>query len=163
MTTRSTGGRRVTRRAVLHSGIATSATAAWCALVHAAEESPGGKISLQAFDKVEPQKFPWGWIRWVMNDQIDPQAEMTLGIVHIEPRQSNPPHVHPNSAEYLHVLTGSCEHRVGTRWVSLKAGDTLRIPKGVAHAARTQEDPCRVIVVYDTGRRQMVLVDQGSK
>ncbi len=120
-------------------------------------------MSLQAYEKIKPQKFPWGWIRWLMNAQLDPQAEMTLGIVHVEPNQSNPLHTHPNSAEYLHMLSGSCEHRVGDRWVTLKAGDTLRIPRGVVHMARTKDQSFRALLVYDTGTRQMVPVKQEEK
>jgi quercetin dioxygenase-like cupin family protein len=116
--------------------------------------------SLQSFDKVAAQQFPWGWIRWLMNAELDPAAEMTLGIVHVEPNQSNPAHIHPNSAEYLHVLAGSCEHRVGGQWVALRTGDTLRIPKGVVHQARAKDQSCRALIVYDTGKRQMVPVKE---
>ena len=123
-------------------------------------KEPGLPLSLQAFADVKPVEYPWGWIRWLMNAEIDPAAEMTLGVVFIKANQSNPLHVHPNSAEFLHVLSGSCEHRIGDRWVSLKAGDTLRIPKGVKHSARTAAEPCKVIVVYDTGHRQMVTVEE---
>ena len=115
-------------------------------------------LTLQKFDEVKVQEFPWGWIRWLINDQVDPAAEMTFGIVYIKPQQTNPLHVHPNSAEYLHVLEGSCEHRVGDRWVTVKAGDTVRIPAGVNHNARTKEEPCRAVIVYNTGKRQMVPV-----
>jgi quercetin dioxygenase-like cupin family protein len=148
----------LSRRELLSTGIAAAAAAALSAgagPVGAAEET---KLSLQAYDHVEPQKYPWGWIRWLMNAQIDPQAEMTLGIVRVEPRQSNPLHIHPNSAEYLHVLSGACQHRVGDRWVDLKAGDTLRIPCGVVHGARTQDQPLLAMLCYNTGTRQMVPV-----
>lgn len=125
-----------------------------------AKENP--KMSLQAFEDVKPQEFSWGWIRWLMNSETDPEAEMTLGMVYIKPNQSNPLHQHPNSAEYLHVLSGSCEHRLGDQWVTLRAGDTLRIPRGAIHSARTKDEPCRVMVVYDTGKRQMVTVDENT-
>jgi len=117
-------------------------------------------ITLQKFDKAEVQEFPWGWLRWLVNDQVDPAAEMTFGMVYIKPHQTNPLHVHPNSAEYLHVLEGSCEHRVGDRWVTVKAGDTLRIPRGVKHNARTTDESCRAVLVYDTGKRVMVPVQE---
>ncbi len=117
-------------------------------------------ITLQKFDEVPVQEFPWGWIRWLVNAQVDPDAEMTFGVVYIKPQQTNPLHVHPNSAEYLHVLEGSCEHRVGDRWVTVKAGDTLRIPQGVKHQARTKEECCRAVIVYNTGKRQMVPVTE---
>jgi quercetin dioxygenase-like cupin family protein len=117
-------------------------------------------ISLQRYADAEVQKSPWGTIRWLMNSKIDRRAEMTLGVVEIAPRQSNPLHVHPNSAEYLHVLAGSCEHRVGDKWVRVKAGDTLRIPQGVPHMARTAKEACRAMILYDTGERQMVPVEE---
>jgi len=81
----------------------------------------------------------------------------------VEARQSNPLHVHPNSAEYVHVLSGACDHRLGDQWMALKAGDTLRVPKGVVHMARTAAEPCRLMVIYDTGTRQMVPVAEGPK
>ncbi len=118
------------------------------------------QISLQKFDQIEVQEFPWGWIRWLMNAQLDPDAEMTFGVVYIKPQQTNPLHVHPNSAEFLHVIEGSCEHRIGDRWVTVKAGDTLRIPQGVKHNARTKDEACRAVIVYNTGKRQMVAVPE---
>jgi quercetin dioxygenase-like cupin family protein len=127
----------------------------------AAEPAPAaGEISLQHFDDVPVQKFPWGWIRWTMNSQLDPHAEMTVGIVHVEPNQTNALHIHPNCTEYIHVLSGSCEHRVGDRWVPLKTGDTLRIPRNVVHQARTGAETCRMMVICDTGTRQMVPVKE---
>ena len=123
-------------------------------------EGPRAEAGFQPYEKIQPQKFPWGWIRWLMNAQLDPAAEMTMGIVRIEPNQSNPLHVHPNSAELLHVLSGSCRHRLGDRWIAMKAGDTLRIPQGVPHMARTADEPCLVMVVYNTGTRQMVPVTE---
>jgi quercetin dioxygenase-like cupin family protein len=121
------------------------------------------KVTVQAFDKVEVQEFPWGWIRWLMNDQIDPAAEMTFGMVYIKPHQENPAHLHPNSAEFLHVLEGSCEHLVGNRWVTLKVGDTVRIPQNVPHRARTTKEPCKAVILYNTGQRQFVAVDEADQ
>lgn len=95
-----------------------------------------------------------------MNGKLDPDAEMTLGMVYIKPNQTNPAHLHPNSAEYLHVLEGSCEHMVGKEWVTLKKGDTLRIPKDVPHKARTGKQSCLAMIVYNTGDRQFVEVKE---
>ena len=139
------------------AALTTAVTMFACCEIHAQQtEAP---VSLQAFDDVEPLEFDWGWIRWLMNAERDPDAEMTLGIVHIKPNQSNPLHVHPNSAEFLHVLSGTLEHRLGDRWITMKKGDTLRIPKDAVHSARTGKEACRVLVVYNTGKRQMVHVD----
>jgi len=151
-----------TRRAVLRSGMATVVAAG--VATDARPESPENAtgITLQPFEKVEPQKFPWGSISWLMSAAVDPKAEMTIGLVEINAHQSNPVHMHPNSAEFLHVLAGSCEHRVGRRWIKLKTGDTLRIPKGIVHTARTGDEPCRAMVMYDTGTRQMVPVTEDA-
>lgn len=135
------------------------------ALASVAELAPAAetaKLSLSAYDKIPAQKFPWGWIRWLMSDQIDPKSELTVGIVFIEPKQSNPLHVHPNSAEVVHILSGSCQQRVDDKWMKLQAGDTLRIPQNVPHLARTEDEPCLVMVVYNTGKRQMVPVTAGK-
>ena len=142
------------------AGAATQAAEASSTADPVKEEQAVMPLTLQKFDEVKVQEFPWGWIRWLINDQVDPAAEMTFGIVYIKPQQTNPLHVHPNSAEYLHVLEGSCEHRVGDRWVTVKAGDTVRIPAGVKHNARTKEEPCRAVIVYNTGKRQMVPVQE---
>ncbi len=142
------------------AGAAAQAAEATSAAEPVKKEQAAMPITLQKFDEVKVQEFPWGWIRWLINDQVDPAAEMTFGIVYIKPQQTNPLHVHPNSAEYLHVLEGSCEHRVGDRWVTVKAGDTVRIPEGVKHNARTKEEPCRAVIVYNTGKRQMVPVQE---
>ena len=114
---------------------------------------------MRRYEDAELVNFPWGWIRWMMNAQADPHAEMTMGIVQVEAHQTNPLHLHPNSAEYVHVLTGSCEQLVGDKWVPMKPGDTLRVPKGIVHQARTGSEPCRMMILYDTGTREMVLVD----
>jgi len=148
----------LTRRTWLWTGLASAAILSPDLLP--AQEKATTKPTRQAYDDVKPQEFSWGWIRWLMNAQIDPQAEMTLGIVQIEPNQSNPLHVHPNCTEYLHVLSGTSEHRVGDQWFTLKAGDTLRIPRNVAHKARTGKEACRTLVVYNTGSRQMVSVKE---
>jgi len=114
---------------------------------------------VQAFGKAEEVKYSWGWIRWLMSSKIDPEAEMTFGIVYVKPNQKNPIHVHPNCAEYLHMQSGSCEHLMGDKWLPLKAGDTLRIPAGVRHGARTLDQPMRAVIVYSSGDRQFKEVE----
>jgi quercetin dioxygenase-like cupin family protein len=154
-----TQNRRRTRRSILRNGLAaTAVTLALPEWLAAAAVDEDGKVRLQSADNVETQQFPWGHIRWLMNGTIDPRAEMTMGVVHFEPNQSNVLHVHPNSAEYLHMLSGSAEHLIDGRWVTLKAGDTLRIPKGVPHQARTKDQAYDALIVYDTPTRIMVPV-----
>jgi quercetin dioxygenase-like cupin family protein len=123
---------------------------------------PAGQMTLKKFHDVEVQKYPWGWIRWTMNAAIDNDSGMTFGVVYIKPHQTNPLHLHPKADEILHVVEGSCEHRMGDKWVKMVPGDTIRIPHGVEHNARTLDQACRVVVVYDTGQRKMVPVKASS-
>lgn len=147
--------RRPTRRTVIQTGLA-SALAALAVPEALAEKDDVARVS--PFDTIEPEKYPWGSIRWLMNAKIDPRAEMTMGLVHFEPHQTNILHIHPNSAEFLHVISGASEHLIDGRWVALKPGDTLRIPRNVPHQARTQDQPFDALIVYDTPNRVMVPV-----
>ncbi len=116
---------------------------------------------LQHFDKVEKQEHPWGWIRWLMNDKLDRKSKMTFGIVQINADQTNPLHVHPNCEEHIYVLSGSCEHRIGSQTITLKAGDVLRIPRGVPHKAETsKKGPMQAVIVYSSGDRQFEVVEE---
>jgi len=119
------------------------------------------KTMLQSFDKVEQQKHPWGWIRWLMNSKLDPNSKMTFGVVQVDAGQRNPLHMHPNCEEVLYILSGSCEHRIGEETVVLKPGDLLRIPTGVPHAAKVVgTEPLQAVIVYSSGDRQFVLVEE---
>lgn len=121
------------------------------------------RTMVQHFDRVEQEKHPWGWIRWLMNSKLDPKSPMTFGIVEINAGQTNPLHVHPNCEELIYVLSGSCEHRIGDQTVVLEAGDLLRIPPGVPHTAKTsKKGPVRAVVVYNTGARQFETVGENG-
>jgi len=116
---------------------------------------------VQSLDKVEKNEFSWGWICWLMNDKLDPNAKMTFGIVQLNAGQTNPLHIHANCEEHLYVLSGSCEHRIGKKKVVMKAGDVIRIPQGVAHKATTfAKEPLRAVIVYSSGSRQFEIVDE---
>ena len=75
--------------------------------------------------------------------------------------QDNPFHLHSNCEEYLYVVSGSCEHRIGDEWVPIKAGDLVRIPAGVSHRARTRDEPMRAVIAYSAGTRNFTAVDEG--
>ena len=121
------------------------------------------QMTLKKLTDVEVQEYPWGWIRWTMNSEIDAKSKMTFGVVYIKPHQTNALHLHPKADEILHVVAGSCEHRMGDKWVKMNTGDTIRIPHGIHHNARTKDESCRVVVVYDTGQRKMIPVEEDTK
>lgn len=138
------------------------------AMAHDGSAAPGGeqesqRWTLSRLDDAEKLEQPWGWIRWTINAQIDPSATMTVGVVYLKPNQTNPLHIHPNSDEILIVVEGTLEHRMGNGWVKMGPGDTIRIPKGAKHNARTGNEPCKVVVVYDTAHRQFVPAEENSQ
>lgn len=145
-------------------GVVAPAWVCPLACVLCANESAGSpssepdprEVLVHRLQDSQTQKFAWGTIRWLINSEIDPKARITLGIVQIRAGQSNPMHTHPNCDELIHVLSGSCEHRLGKRTVLLKAGDTLRVPAGVRHMAKTRNEPLRAVIVYDSGQRQFL-------
>ena len=97
----------------------------------------------------------WGALKWLCNQRLCPDAELTFGLVFILPGHSNPPHAHPNCEELLFVVSGECEHRLGDEWVHLSAGDLIRVPRGAAHHATNNGwEPVRMIVCYSSPDRQ---------
>ncbi|BCG60891.1 cupin domain-containing protein [Paenibacillus sp. URB8-2] len=107
----------------------------------------------------EQYPFPqtWGGIQWLYGQEIDPEAEMTFGMVYINAGESNPRHIHPNCEEVIFVLSGECDHTLGDEVFHLKPGMLLRIPQGVPHNATvTSWEPCRMIIAYSAGDRQTI-------
>ena len=109
----------------------------------------------------ESLQFPWGAIKWLCNDEIDSQAEMTFGLVFLNVGESNPLHIHPNCEELLYILSGECDHRLGDDSFPMKAGTMIRIPRGVKHnAVNTGWQPVTMIVCYSAADRQTVFCDE---
>lgn len=63
-----------------------------------------------------------------------------------------PAHVHPAAEERFTVTSGALEVRLGSRWTTLRPGDTAVVPAGVVHAYRnTSGDDVRVEVEVSPG------------
>ena len=124
---------------------------------HANDANPAAQAAVRHFADTPEVKYPWGWIRWLMNGKIDPEASQTLGIVQINPGQRNPLHMHPNCEELLYVISGSAENIIGNSKVTIGPGDLVRIPKGVPHQAITiGNEPFRAVISYSSNDRQIV-------
>lgn len=99
----------------------------------------------------------WGELNWKITDQSMPGTEMTFGTCFIAPGQRNALHSHPNCEEFLYVISGSCEHRLGEETVLLGSGDTIRIPRNVRHWAKALgSEPLFALIVFSSGKRQAV-------
>jgi len=118
---------------------------------------PNVNVMVQHFDKEQEVKYPWGSIRWMMNSAIDHESAQTFGICQINPGHHNFLHSHPNCEEILYVLSGSCEHIVGNKRVTLHAGDLIRVPVGVPHQAFViGNEPMVAVISYSSGDRKVV-------
>ena len=99
----------------------------------------------------------WGELNWLITDKAMAGTEMTFGTCYIKPGERNPLHSHPNCEEFLHVVSGSCEHKLDDVTVLLNAGDTIRIPRNVKHWARALgSEPVFALIMFSTGKRQAV-------
>ena len=106
------------------------------------------------------QTQSWGSLCWVANGEIGNVNDLTLGRVVIRSGCSNPRHCHPSCEEVLLLLSGTLEHTLGEETFSLNPGDTLSIPPGIFHNARTtSEEDAVMIVAYSIGQRDFVLED----
>lgn len=111
-------------------------------------------------DDVVTDAFPWGGIKWLCNEHRHPGTEQTLGVVFINPGEANPLHYHPNCEELLYVVSGECDHRLGDVVYPMKAGDLIRVPRGVVHnAVNTGWEPVRMLVSFSAPDRQTVIVE----
>lgn len=111
------------------------------------------------------EKIPTGWgeLNWKITDQSMPGTEMTFGTCLIQPGERNPLHSHPNCEEFLYVVSGSCEHKLGDEMVQLEAGDTIRIPRNVQHWARALgSEPLFALIMFSSGQRKAVAHEGGG-
>ena len=99
--------------------------------------------------------FEWGQIEWLVSGVLGNSRAMTFGRVTIQRGKSNPRHRHPNCDEVLYLIQGRLEHTLGDEKVTLEPGDTISIPIGVAHNARSLGPEDAVMVVaYSNADRQ---------
>jgi len=111
---------------------------------------------------IQVDHFPWGRLEWFARQTLN-GAKITLGFCHIKPGMNNPLHFHPNCDEVLHVLEGSILHQLGDESIPMNPGDSLLIPKDVAHNARNVGETEAVMsIAFDTGDRQTTHVEEAK-
>lgn len=109
--------------------------------------------------KTQPKvDFDWGEITWLVTGADMPGAEMTFGVVTVQPGQRNPLHSHPNCEEILYVVSGSCDHLLDGETHRLEAGQAIRIPRGRRHWAKCLGDaPLFAVIAFSSPDRQIVI------
>lgn len=104
------------------------------------------------------QDFPWGHLEWYVSGPQKNSATMTVGRCTINPGDENPRHIHPNCDEVLHLLSGTISHSIGDESWTLKPGDTISIPAGAAHNAKSIGTiPAVMIIAFSSSEREFVL------
>jgi mannose-6-phosphate isomerase-like protein (cupin superfamily) len=105
---------------------------------------------------IENTETSFGSMRWVA-DEMSAGTGITVGRVVIEPGKANQRHAHPDCEEVLYLMAGRLEHSFGKEIVAMGAGDTIVIPPGTNHNARSVGDVAAdMIVAYSSGRRGYV-------
>ena len=63
-----------------------------------------------------------------------------------DPGQFVPVHIHPNQDEFILVQEGQLELKLDGQWSTAKAGDLVRMPRGIPHGYFNKSDkPCRAL------------------
>jgi len=100
----------------------------------------------------------WGSLTWLAGAKYGNAEGLTLGRVVIKRGCSNPRHGHATCEEVLYLMAGELEHSIGNQVVRLRAGDTLTVPAGVFHNARSVGTvDADMIVAYSLATRDFVL------
>lgn len=77
-----------------------------------------------------------------------------------EPGQFVPVHIHPHQDEFILVQEGQLELKLDGVWQTAKAGDLVRMPRGVPHGYFNKSDvPCRALFWVSPAGRLEALFD----
>jgi mannose-6-phosphate isomerase-like protein (cupin superfamily) len=105
------------------------------------------------------ESYPWGKIRWLSSAELVDGAEMTFGEVWIDAGRRNHTHAHANCEEILYVVAGRCRHDIAGELVDMRAGDSIRVPRGLPHhAVNTGEEALHLVVCYSAPNRESTVV-----
>lgn len=77
-----------------------------------------------------------------------------------EPGQYVPVHIHPNQDEFILVQEGELELKLDGEWTKARAGDLVRMPRGVPHGYFNKSDkPCRALFwVAPAGKLEQLFI-----
>ena len=77
-----------------------------------------------------------------------------------EPGQFVPVHIHPHQDEFILVQEGQLELKLGGVWSTARAGDLVRMPRGVPHGYFNKSDkPARALFWVSPAGRLKELFD----
>lgn len=115
-----------------------------------------GKIVVSKVEDVRPSPFPWGQVRWLYHGHMASDAELTFGIITLNPGESYPEHAHDNCEEIAYVLKGRIRYVVNGEEHILAPGTLIRAPRDSHHHADnlSADDTAVMAVTYSTPIRK---------
>jgi len=77
------------------------------------------------------------------------------------PGQFVPVHIHPTQDEFILVQEGELDLKLDGKWVKAKAGDMVRMPRGIPHGYFNKSDkPCRALFWVSPARKLEALFQE---
>jgi len=77
------------------------------------------------------------------------------------PGQFVPVHIHPTQDEFILVQEGELDLKLDGQWLKAKAGDLVRMPRGIPHGYFNKSDkPCRALFWVSPARRLKELFEE---
>jgi quercetin dioxygenase-like cupin family protein len=88
-------------------------------------------------------------VRILLDEAITGDKAAYLGALSAQPGAAVPAHRHADSSEFLFVIEGQAEMKVGGRTIPVQGGDGVQIPPGIEHGVRiTGADKFKAIQFY---------------
>ncbi len=108
---------------------------------------------------VDTLRFGWGDIQMLSEERVTGVQSMSFGWVVLQPGKGHVRHNHPDSDEYIFVVSGEGEQMLNDEDpVVVKSGACITIPKGVFHSTvNTGSEPLTLVVVYAPAGAEQVL------
>lgn len=77
------------------------------------------------------------------------------------PGQFVPVHIHPTQDEFILVQEGELDLKLDGKWFKAKAGDLVRMPRGIPHGYFNKSDkPCRALFWVSPARQLKELFEE---
>lgn len=114
---------------------------------------------------ITPHRAGYGGVQWNILGQVYfPKASCDTTFAfetNSEPGQFVPVHIHPTQDEFILVLDGELDLKLDGLWTKAKAGDLVRMPRGVPHGYFNKSDkPARALFWVSPARKLEALFNE---
>jgi quercetin dioxygenase-like cupin family protein len=97
----------------------------------------------------------WGNTEWLVDDNLVPEAGMSVGVMTILAGKKSPKHAHSNCHELIFLVEGKVEVALEKERIILNAGDSVLCPAGTSHGFKNVGDgAAKMVISYSAGKRK---------